>query len=286
MVVAAVQATPVFLDRERTVAKAVSLVGEAAAHGVGLIVFPEVFVPGYPDWVWRTTPWAGASSALYAGLLEQSVTIPGPSVQALGGAARGAGAFVVMGVNERDPNGSTVYNSLLYLGPHGEVLGVHRKLMPTGGERLVWGSGDGSGLVTVDTPLGRVGGLIWWENYMPLARAAMYAKGVDIHLAPTWDNSDVWVATLRHIAKEPLLRRRHEQRPAGQRRAGGRARCDGALRRRRRLDEPRQRLHRRPVRARAGGPAQRGGGRPLRRGRSGAGAAVTPPVRRLRALRP
>jgi nitrilase len=107
-----------------------------------------------------------------------------------------------MGINERDPNGSTVYNSLLYLGPDGEVLGVHRKLMPTGGERLVWGSGDGSGLATFDTPLGRVGGLICWENYMPLARAAMYAKGVEIHLAPTWDNSDVWVATLRHIAKE------------------------------------------------------------------------------------
>jgi nitrilase len=202
MVVAAVQATPVFLDRERTVAKSVSLVAEAARNGARLIVFPEVFVPGYPDWVWRTTPWAGASGDLYARLLDQSVTVPGPAVSALSAAARQAAVFVAVGINERDPVGSTVYNSLLYLGPDGSVLGVHRKLMPTGGERLVWGSGDGSGLVTFDTPLGRVGGLICWENYMPLARAAMYAKGVDIYLAPTWDNSEVWVATLQHIAKE------------------------------------------------------------------------------------
>ena len=104
------------------------------------------------------------------------------------------------GVNERD--GGTVYNTLLYFGPDGALLGKHRKLVPTGGERLAWGQGDGSTLPVIDTPFGRVGGLICWENYMPLARAAMYEQGVDIWLAPTWDNSDVWVASMRHIAKE------------------------------------------------------------------------------------
>jgi len=202
IVAAAVQATPVFLDRAATVARAVALIEEAASHGARLVLFPEAFVPGYPDWVWRAPPWGGGTARLFERLVDQAVTVPGPDVDALAAAARRVDAYVAIGLNEREPHGSTVYNSLLYLGPDGSVLGVHRKLMPTGGERLVWGFGDGSGLVTFDTPAGRVGGLICWENYMPLARAALFARGTEIYLAPTWDNSDVWVPTLRHIAKE------------------------------------------------------------------------------------
>jgi nitrilase len=211
---AAVQAAPVFLDRDATVDKACRLVGEAAAGGAGLVVFPETFVPTYPDWVWRSTPW-GPGPGWFGRLLDQAVVVPSAATEALGEAARRAGVYVSIGVNERDQVGSTLYNTQLYLGPDGALLGKHRKLMPTGGERLVWGMGDGSTLPVFDTPFGRLGGLICWENYMPLARYALYAKGVDIWAAPTWDTSDVWVPTLRHIAKEgrmyvigvaPLLR--------------------------------------------------------------------------------
>jgi len=201
-VVAAVQATPVFLDREATLARVDALTQEAAAAGAALVVFPETFVPGYPDWVWRSVPWAAPSSRLHQRLLDQSVTIPGPATDALRAIASSAGVYLAVGINEREPNGSTVYNSILYIDSDGEVIGVHRKLMPTGAERLVWGQGDGSGLIVFDTPFGRVGGLICWENYMPLARVALYAQGIDIYLAPTWDNSEVWVPTLQHIARE------------------------------------------------------------------------------------
>lgn len=196
--VAAVQAAPVFLDRDATVEKAARLTKEAAAEGAGLVVFPETYVPAYPDWVWRTTPWADRE--WYERLYDQSVDVPGPATDALGAAAGEAQTYLSIGVNERD--GGTLYNSQLYFGPDGSLLAKHRKLTPTGGERLVWGQGDGSGLVVLDTPFGRLGGLTCWENYMPLARAAMYAQGIDVYLAPTWDNSDVWVPTLRHIAKE------------------------------------------------------------------------------------
>ena len=202
IIVAAVQAAPVFLDREATVTKAAELVGKAAAEGAGLIVFPETFVPTYPDWVWRSKPWQDGPAEWTARLIDQSVVVPGPATAALGEAARVAGAYVSIGVNEREPSGATLYNTQLYFGPDGRLLGKHRKLMPTGGERLIWGMGDGSTLLVLDTPFGRVGGLTCWENYMPLARAAMYAQGLDIYLAPTWDNSDVWVPTLRHVAKE------------------------------------------------------------------------------------
>jgi nitrilase len=209
---AAVQATPVFLDRDATVDKAVALIAEAADHGARLIVFPETFVPTYPDWVWRIPPWAGG---WYGHLLANAVALPSPASDALASAARAAGAYVSMGINERDPDGATLFNTQVYFGPDGTMIGKHRKLMPTGGERLVWGMGDGSTLPVFATPFGRLGGLTCWENYMPLARYAMYAQHIDIWCAPTWDNSEVWVSTLRHIAKEgrvyvlgvaPLLR--------------------------------------------------------------------------------
>jgi nitrilase len=199
--VAAVQAAPVFLDREATVEKAAMLVKEAADNGAGLITFPETFVPTYPDWVWRTKPWHDHD--WYERLFDQSVVVPGPATAALGTAARDADAYVVIGVNERD--GATLYNTVLYFAPEGTLLGAHRKLMPTGAERLVWGQGDGSTLSVFDTPFGRIGGLTCWENYMPLARYAMYAQGLDVYIAPTWDNSDMWVPTMRHIAKEGRL---------------------------------------------------------------------------------
>jgi nitrilase len=196
---AAVQATPVFLDRDATVDKACGLIGEAGGSGAGLVVFGETFVPGYPDWVWRSKPWQGG---WYGRLLDNAVVVPSRATDAIGQAASRARAYVAIGVNERDVHGATLYNTLLYFGPDGELLGKHRKLMPTGGERLVWGMGDGSTLQVYGTRFGRLGGLICWENYMPLARFALYAQGIDIWCAPTWDNSDVWVPTLRHIAKE------------------------------------------------------------------------------------
>lgn len=198
--VAAVQATPAFLDREATIDKTCDLIAKAAAEGAGLIVFPEAFVPGYPDWVWRTKPWD--DQEWYARLLTEAVTVPSAATDRLGDAARLAEAWVAIGISELDTASRTIFNSLLYLAPDGTVAGCHRKLMPTGGERTVWGTGDGSTLTVLDTSFGRLGGLLCWENYMPLARAAMYAQRVDVYLAPTWDNSDAWVATLRHIAKE------------------------------------------------------------------------------------
>jgi nitrilase len=210
-IVAAVQATPVFLDREATTDKAIKLIEQAADAGASLIVFPETFIPTYPDWVWRLPAWA--DSSLVRRLYAESVEVPDATTNRLAEAAAATGTYVAMGVNER--SGGTLYNTLLYLGPDGTIAGQHRKLMPTGGERLVWGMGDGSTLDVVQTPFGVLGGLICWENYMPLARAAMYAQGVEVYVAPTWDNSDSWVSTLRHIAKEgrcyvigvaPLLR--------------------------------------------------------------------------------
>jgi nitrilase len=197
-IVAAVQAAPVFLDREATIAKVGSLTKEAAGAGARLVAFPEGFVPTYPDWVWRTIPWRDGE--WYRRWIDQCVDVPGPACDALGDIARENDVYLAVPVNERD--GGTIYNTLLYFGPDGTRLGKHRKLVATGGERLAWGMGDGSTLPVFDTPFGRLGGLICWENYMPLARAAMYEQGIDILLAPTWDNSDVWVASMRHIAKE------------------------------------------------------------------------------------
>ena len=196
--VAAVQATPVFLDTEATVEKACGLIKEAAGQAARLIVFPEAFVPTYPDWVWRLPAWGDGQ--FMSRLYDQAVSVPGPIVTRLGEAAREAAAYVVMGINEIE--GGTLYNTLIYLAPDGSLAGKHRKLMPTGGERTVWGYGDGSTLGVMRTPFGVVGGLICWENYMPLARAAMYAQGMEILVAPTWDNDETWISTLRHIAKE------------------------------------------------------------------------------------
>jgi nitrilase len=203
--IAAVQAAPVFLDRDATIAKACDLIVEAAGNGAKLIAFPESYIPTYPDWVWAIP--AGEErllGELYAELLEQSVAIPSPATERLCAAARAAGAYVAIGLSERnvEASGGSMYNSLLYIDPHGQIVGKHRKLVPTGGERLVWAQGDGSTLGVYDTSLGRLGGLICWENYMPLARYALYAWGVQLYVAATWDRGEPWLSTLRHIAKE------------------------------------------------------------------------------------
>ncbi|MFQ5752123.1 MAG: carbon-nitrogen hydrolase family protein [bacterium] len=203
--IAAAQAAPMFLDRKATLEKACTLIAEAGRKGAGLIVFPEVFIPTYPDWVWVVP---GAKKALwnelYTELIDNAVTIPDDTTEQICRAAKEAKIHVVMGLNERNAEASnaSLYNTLLFIDAAGNIMGKHRKLMPTGGERMVWAQGDGSTLQAFDTPIGKLGGLICWENYMPLARNAMYAWGTQIYVAPTWDSSDAWLLSLRHIARE------------------------------------------------------------------------------------
>ncbi len=179
---AAVQAAPEFMDREATVQKACHLIVRAAKNGAQLIVFPETWVPTYPFWdMGRPDAWLE--------LYQNSVEVPSPATKQIGAAAKKAKAYVVLGINERDAKTKgTLYNSMLYFGPDGNVLGVHRKLMPSVSERLVWGMGDGSGLHIFDTPLGRLGGLICWEHEMTLVKYAMYARGEQLHASvwPAW----------------------------------------------------------------------------------------------------
>jgi nitrilase len=203
--VAAVQAAPVFLDREATIAKACERIAEAARAGARLIVLPEAFVPTYPIWVWHVP--AGDSATLrelHNELLGNAVTVPGPACERLAEAARQARAAVAIGVNERnaEASGSTLYNTLLLFDEHGLLRARHRKLVPTAGERLVHAQGDGSSLAVHELERVRLSMLICWENYMPLARYALYAWGAELHLAPTWDRGEPWLSTLRHIAKE------------------------------------------------------------------------------------
>jgi nitrilase len=204
---AVVQASPVLFDRTATVDKAVRLVAEARESGAQLVLFPEAYVGGYPWGLSFGTAVGGRSPEgrrAWARYLEGAVEVPGPVTKRLGDAARSAGVHLCVGVVERDQSfaGGTLFCTLLYFGPDGSLLGKHRKLKPTAAERFIWGEGDGSTLTVLDTPLGKLGGLICWENYMPLARMAMYGKGVEIYVAPTADDRERWQATLRHIALE------------------------------------------------------------------------------------
>jgi nitrilase len=181
------------------------MINQAAEGGAQLVVFPEAFIPGYPVWAWFVPPGRTADlREVYAALHANSITIPDSSTKRLGQAARAAGVAVAIGVNERNSEASdaTLFNTLLYIGPDGAILGKHRKLIPTGGERLIWGQGDGSDLEVYPLPFGRITGLICWENYMPLARYALSAWGAQIHVAPTWDRGEPWISTMRHVAKE------------------------------------------------------------------------------------
>jgi nitrilase len=199
--VAAVQAAYVLMDQKACLAKTIELLGQAVAGGARIVVFPEVFIPGSPIWMDTRPIWDG-DEQWFAMLVDQAVIIPGPVTDALGAAARDAGSYLVIGVEEREPHGTTIYNTTVYFGPDGALLGKHRKLMPTGAERTVWGMGDGSTLPVIDSPHGRLSGLTCWENYMPLTRFYLYAQGVDIWAAPTLARGDGWIASMRHIARE------------------------------------------------------------------------------------
>ena len=206
MKVAVVQQPPVYLDKAKSIERAVELVGEAASGGCGLVVFPEAWLPGYPTFVWRLPPGAGMAKtdALFALTQANAVNLAKDDLAPLKEAAKENGIVIVMGHQELDAvvSGSTLYNSVAIIDADGTLLNNHRKLMPTNPERMVWGFGDGSTLKVVESAVGRIGALLCWENYMPLARSALYAQNIDIYAAPTWDSGTTWLATMQHIARE------------------------------------------------------------------------------------
>jgi nitrilase len=205
--VAVVQGAPVFFDGEGSLERVTELAREAAEGGAKLVLFPEAYLGGYPWGLAFGTAVGGRSPAgrrTWERYWGSSIEVEGPETDRLAELARETGTYLVVGVIERDStySGGTLYCTLLYFGPEGTLLGKHRKLKPTAAERLIWGEGDGSTLPVIQTPFGRVGGLICWENYMPLARMTMYGKGVEIYLAPTADARERWQSTLQHIALE------------------------------------------------------------------------------------
>jgi nitrilase len=204
--VAGIQKPPVLLDRAKTIAVACHSIEEAARAGASLLVFPEAYIPGYPTWIWRLRPGGDMklSNEIHARLRANAVDLDRGDLRPLQDAAAEHRVTVVVGVNEIDSrfSGTTLFNSVVVIGPDGALINRHRKLMPTNPERMVWGMGDASGLRVVDTPVGRLGSLICWESYMPLARYALYAQAIEIYVAPTWDNGESWLCSMRHIARE------------------------------------------------------------------------------------
>jgi nitrilase len=203
--VAAAQLSPIFLNKEKTVEKACEAILDAGEKGVDLIVFPEAFIPGYPDWVWLIPNSKKAElDDLYLKLVENAVSIPEKTTTKLCKAAKKAKVNVVIGLHERntETSNASLFNSLLFIDDRGSILGKHRKLIPTGGERLIWSQGDGNTLCAYDTSVGKIAGLICWENFMPLARNAIYEFGTQILVSPTWDKSPNWIQTMQHIARE------------------------------------------------------------------------------------
>jgi nitrilase len=200
------QKPPVLLDLEATYLRALETIVEAAGEGAKLIVFPEAYLPGYPTWIWRLRPGGDMQLAtrLHSELRRNAIDIAAGGLDRLRDAALRHDIVVVMGMHEIDStfSGSTLFNTVVVIGADGMILNRHRKLMPTNPERMVWGFGDASGLRVVDTPVGRIGCLICWESYMPLARFALYAQNIDIYIAPTWDNGETWLASMKHIARE------------------------------------------------------------------------------------
>ncbi len=204
--VAVVQHPPVTLHRQATLERGVELIEKAAAAGARLVSFPETWVPGYPEWLWRLRPGDDyeLTGDIHRALIENAVDLKAGDLKPVQAAARRLKVTVSIGIHERDGEYSrgTMYNSVVLVGPDGSILNRHRKLMPTNPERMVWGMGDASGLRVVDTPVGRVGSLICWENYMPLPRFSLFAQGCEIYVAPTWDEGGTWISTMRHIAAE------------------------------------------------------------------------------------
>ncbi len=202
---AVVQAAPVLFDLEKTLEKTARLVAEAAAKGAKLILFPEAFISAYPRGLSFGTVVGSRSEEgrdTWLSYWQSSVEVPGPATDRLGAMAKKAQAFLVVGVNEKDTISGSMFCSILYFGPDGQYLGKHRKIKPTAQERVIWAEDDGSTLSSFDTVVGKLGGLICWENYMPEARMAMYRKGVQVYLAPTADSRDNWQHTMKHIALE------------------------------------------------------------------------------------
>jgi len=205
--IAVVQVGSEVMDKEKGVQKAIRYINKAGKNNAKIIVFPEAFIPAYPRAMSFGTVVGNRSQAGredFRTYLKNAITVPGPETETLGKAVKKVGAYMVMGVVERDHEKSegTLYCTALFFGPDGKLLGKHRKLKPTGSERLIWGEGDGSTMPVFDTPYGKLGALICWENYMPLARAAMYEKGVQIFVMPTADARDSWLSTVRHVAAE------------------------------------------------------------------------------------
>jgi len=203
--IAAAQLSPIFMDKSATVQKACVSIAEAAQAGAQLIVFPEAFIPGYPDWVWVVpNSRAAVLNELYLRLVENSVSASDPELDKISEAAAQSGIQVVIGANERneETSNASLFNSLLFFNEYGQLIGKRRKLIPTAGERTIWARGDGSDLQSYATSVGTIGGLICWENYMPLARMAIYESGAQILVAPTWDKSPRWIQSMQHIARE------------------------------------------------------------------------------------
>jgi nitrilase len=199
--VACAQVEPVLFDRDATIGRIAEVAGEVAGNGAQLVLFPEAFIPAYPSNRWvRFLAGGQDSKSAWAKLARSSLEIPGPDSDRIGEIAREHGLLLAVGANELD--GGTIYNALLLYGPDGELALHHRKLVPTNHERLVWGQGTGAGLEAVETAVGRVGGLICWENFMPLARFSLYQSGVEIYLAPTAEDSEQWHDSMKHIARE------------------------------------------------------------------------------------
>ena len=200
---AVVQSSPVVFEPKATLAKVRDLTADAARQGAQLVVFPEAFVSSYPKGldfgarVGLRTPQGRDDFRKY---FDSAIDVPGWATEHLARTARESGVHLVIGVIERDIG--TLYCTIVFFAPDGTCLGKHRKLMPTAMERLIWGFGDGSTLPVFDTPLGKLGAVICWENYMPLLRMAMYAKGIQLYCAPTADDRDTWMATMQHVALE------------------------------------------------------------------------------------
>lgn len=204
--IAVVQQPPAFLDKRGSVDVVVKAVHEAAIKGAKIVIFPEAFIPGYPSWIWRLRPGTDShlTEQLHSALFENSVEFIGGDLAPLCKAAAECQVSIVCGMHERESEygRATLYNTVVVIGPEGIILNRHRKLMPTNPERMIWGLGDASGLRVVETRDGRLSTLICWENYMPLARYALYAQGVEIYVAPTYDAGERWISTMRHIARE------------------------------------------------------------------------------------
>lgn len=204
--IAIIQESPCVLDKQGTIRKAVEIIDSVAGQGAELVVFPEAFIPGYPAWIWRLRPGSdwGLCEKLHARLFKNTIDLSSDDLEPLFTIAREKKVTVVCGINERDNKNSrsTIYNAVITIDAEGNLVNHHRKLMPTNPERMVWGIGDGHGLNVVDTPVGKIGSLICWENYMPLARYALYSQGIEIYIAPTYDSGEAWIGTMQHIARE------------------------------------------------------------------------------------